>query len=102
MSSGSAHFGRDLTPAQHAAIRGQLVLIPAYVWLVAGWTIFFRQLPLGRQGADVRVFRDFVHFYVLGLIANARDAGALYDIDAQRAITSSVIPVLIDTRFPPS
>ncbi len=97
-----AKSGRPLTAAQHAFIRRQLVLIPAYVWLVYAWQIFFRQLPLGVPGPDTRVFRDFVYFYVVGAIARARDLQALYSMEAQDALIARLVPAVLDTHFPPS
>jgi hypothetical protein len=92
----------SLTPAQHAVIRRHLLLIPIYIWTVYIWLTFFRQLPLGLPGADVRIFRDFVHFYVLGTIARMHDTAALYDASAQWAITVRAVPGMVNTTFPPS
>jgi hypothetical protein len=90
----------DLTPAQHAQIRRQLVLLPVYIWLMYGWSSFFVRLP-GIPGADAHVFRDFAHFYVQGVIANERNTHALYDIDEQAAVLRRVVPGSPDSRFPP-
>jgi hypothetical protein len=92
---------RTLTPAQHARIRRQLALIPVYIWVVYGWASFFVQLPLGLPTSDTHTVRDFAHFYVQGVIANERNAGALYDIDAHAATLRRVLPGTDDLRFPP-
>ena len=85
---------RELTPAAHARIRRQLVLLPACVFLVYGWATLLARLP-----HDVPV-HDFAHFYVLGTIANSGDAHALYDMDAQAAVVQRVIPGFYPP-FPP-
>lgn len=87
---------RELTPAAHARIRWQLALLPAYVWLAYGWTNLLVTLP------RIVPLRDFAHFYVLGSIARARNAGALYDIDLMAAIVPRAIPGAPATVFPPA
>lgn len=89
---------RELTPAQHRAIRRQLALIPLYLWLVYGWWTFAAQLPF--VGTEAQNLRDFAHFYVQGVIAAEHDAAALYDIDAHAAILKRVVPGA-DLRYPP-
>jgi Glycosyltransferase family 87 len=85
---------RELTPAEHARIRRQLVLIPAYVWLVYSARVLIENLP------KVEPIRDFASFYTQALIARAHNLPALYDRDAQAAILRSVIPSST-MRFPP-
>ncbi len=85
---------RPLTPADHARIRRQLVLIPAYVWLVYNATVLIENLP------KVEPIRDFATFYTQALIARTHNLAALYDRDAQAAILKSVIPSST-LRFPP-
>jgi alpha-1,2-mannosyltransferase len=94
-------LSRELTPSQHAFIRQQLALIPLFIWAVYAWSIFFAQLPSIASPGDSYVVRDFVHFYVQGVIARDHDAGALYDIDAMATVVNRVIPSPIDTAFPP-
>lgn len=92
---------RPLTPEQHARLRWHLVLIPAYVWLVFGWTDLVVHLPVGLPGAQGQVARDFIQFYIQGTLANQRDAHGLYDIDAWPAMVSRLVPGAPDTRYPP-
>ncbi|MGC4081822.1 MAG: glycosyltransferase family 87 protein [Vicinamibacterales bacterium] len=92
---------RELTPEQHAAIRQQLVLIPVYIWIAYMWWVFFTHLPVGAARVHDHAARDFVHFYTQGAIARARDAHALYDIDAMAAFVTRVVPVPVNVRFPP-
>jgi hypothetical protein len=89
---------RELTPAQHTAIRRQLALIPLYLWLIYGWWSFAAQLPY--VGAQAQNLRDFAHFYVQGVIAAEHDVAALYDIDAHATTLARVIPGG-DVRYPP-
>jgi hypothetical protein len=65
-----------------------------------GWSSFFVRLP-GLPGAEEYVFRDFAHFYVQGVVANERNAHALYDMDEQAAILRRVVPGAPDSHFPP-
>src|SRR6185295_12911063 len=85
----------ELTQAAHARIRWQLVLLPVYIWAFYGWTTLIVRWP-----HDFPV-HDFAHFYVLGAVANERDAQALYDTDRQAAVLRRVIPGA-DSRFPPA
>ena len=90
--------GGELTPAQHAVVRRHLALIPAYVFLIFGWShVYLNLQPTNAAPAD----RDFMHFYVQGVVANSHDVHALYDMDAQEAILASVVPGVHDVRFPP-
>ena len=57
MTQKSVSRGRDLTLAQHAAVRRQLPFIPAYVWLVYAWILMVRQLPLARPPGRVPAAR---------------------------------------------
>lgn len=91
----------ELTPAQHAAIRRQLFLIPVYIWVIYSWSITLRQLPVGTYAADVHVARDFVHFYSQGVATREHDAHALYDLDALAAVVDRVVPEKVDAKFPP-
>jgi len=84
---------REISPAQHAVIRQQLVLIPLYIWVVYVWSIFFTQLPVGPPREQQHLTRDFLHFYVQGVITNEHDAHALYDIGAMAAVADRVLPV---------
>lgn len=93
--------GRELTPAQHAAIRRQLALIPLYVWIVYAWSLFALHLPVGPFATTSHVTRDFVHFYAQAVIAREHDAHALYDIDAMAAVVDRVVPLPVENRFPP-
>jgi hypothetical protein len=77
---------RDLTPADHANIRRQLVLIPAYVWGLYAWTTLLTHIP------RIEPLRDFVHFYILGIIGRDHHLSALYDRDAQAVMLKQVIP----------
>ena len=81
----------ELTPAQHAAIRRQLFLIPVYIWVIYSWSITVRQLPVGTYAPDVHVARDFVHFYSQGVATREHDAHALYDLDALAAVVARLL-----------
>src|SRR5262245_11871124 len=78
-------LSRELTPAQHARIRRQIALIPVYIWLVYSWTHVLVRIP-----SDEPV-RDFVHFYVQGVIARTGDQASLYDIDRMADIAQRVL-----------
>ncbi len=91
----------ELTPAQHAFIRQQLVLIPVYIWIVYAWTIFFAHLPIAPFSDTKFLFRDFVHFYAQGLITREHDAHALYDIDAMSAVVERFMNAPAEAKFPP-
>ncbi len=89
----------ELTPAQHAAIRRHIALIPAYIWAIfACWTFSSRLLLMETPGNRSR---DFLYFYTQGLTANARRGDVLYDIDAQAALLSSAVPGIHDVKFHP-
>jgi hypothetical protein len=93
----------NLSSSQHAAIRRQLALIPLYVWSIYIWSVFTQQLPFERFRATWRLFRDFTHFYILGIIARRHDAIALYDPVAQREMTAALnVPDHVDALFVPS
>ena len=91
----------EFSPAQHARIRLHLVLIPAYICLVWGWTDLVSRLPVG-PGSEVHRVRDFAaNFYVAGLIANQGDRAALYDMDRRAAMLATIVPNAPNVRFPP-
>jgi hypothetical protein len=85
----------ELTPAQHARIRRQLALIPVYIWVVYSWTHLLVRIP---QDEPVR---DFVHFYVQGVIARDHDAASLYDINRMADIAQRVLPGGQRVMYPP-
>jgi alpha-1,2-mannosyltransferase len=93
--SESSSRRRDLTPAQHAAIRRQIALIPVYIWLVYSWTHVLAMIPKAEP------VRDFVHFYVQGVIASERNASALYDMDAMAAMVPRLVPGAHEAKYPP-
>ncbi len=97
----AAVSSRELTPAQHAFVRRQLLLIPIYIWTVYAWSVFAAHLPIGPLERQTHVARDFVHFYAQGAITREHDAHALYDIDAMAAVVDRVVPVPVEVRFPP-
>lgn len=86
---------RELTPADHARIRRQLFLIPIYIWLVFSWTHLLVHIP------RIEPVRDFVHFYVQGVVAHERNAAALYDMDAMAAMVPRVVPGAPEAKYPP-
>jgi hypothetical protein len=86
-------FERELTPATHARIRLQLVLLPVYAWLFYGWMLLLVRPPQHRPVGD------FAHFYTQGAVAFERNAHALYDRDEQAAIMTRLLPGT-DLRFP--
>jgi hypothetical protein len=86
---------RELTAAEHARIRRQLALIPVYIWLVYSWTHLIVRIPYDEP------VRDFVHFYVQGLIALQRDAASLYDIEKMADIAERVLPGGQRAMYPP-
>ena len=85
----------ELSPDQHARIRRQLALIPVYIWLVYSWAHVLVRIPFEEPP------RDFVHFYVQGLIAVERDAASLYDIDRMADIARRVLPGGQRPLYPP-
>src|SRR5262245_35043721 len=85
-----------LTPARAARIRRQLVLLPAYAWILFAWTNF--ALDQSTRGAIDRSGHikghDFTHFYVLGQIGAEHAREDLYSYSAQSARLDA-----IDTHF---
>jgi hypothetical protein len=94
-------FKGGLTPADHTRIRRHLVLIPAYIWLVYSWWDILFHIPLGLPGSHVQPARDFIQFYLQGLIANEENAHALYDIDYWQTIYPRLASGLPPLRYPP-
>ena len=94
-------FKGGLTPEGHARVRRHLVLIPAYLWLVYSWWDILFHLPLGLPGSQVQPARDFIQFYLQGLIANQENAHALYDIDYWQTIYPRLASGLPPLRYPP-
>jgi hypothetical protein len=92
---------RELTAEQHAHIRRHLALIPVYIWMVYGWASFLGRLPPGMLGWEAQTNRDFNHFYVQGVVANERNAHALYDMDEMAAIVPRVVPGAHNAPYPP-
>jgi Glycosyltransferase family 87 len=86
---------RELTPAQHARIRRHLALIPVYIWVFYSWTHLLVRIPYDEP------VRDFVHFYVQGVIAVQHDAAALYDIEKMADIAERVLPGGQRAMYPP-
>lgn len=101
MAARTSGRGRELTPLDRERIRLHLALIPTYIWLVYGWKDLLLNLPLGFPGAHVHLARDFIQFYHQGLIANARDVQALYDIDRWAEMLPRIIPMPPGLRYPP-
>ena len=85
----------DLTPAQHARIRRHLALIPVYIWLVYSWTHVLVRIPHDEP------LRDFLHFYVQGVIAREHDAAALYDMNRMADVAARVAPGGHRALYPP-
>lgn len=96
MSGLAVSVNRPLTPAQHRWIRTHVLLIPVYVWAVFSWTHFFGHLP--RADGPVR---DFMHFYVQGVVASTGETPALYDIDRHAQILEERVPSAKNVRYPP-
>lgn len=92
---------KGLSPAQHRTIRAHLAFIPVYVWLMYAWRVFFAQLPYRATADQPHLVRDFLHFYVLGLLTRQHDGRALYDIDALAAAAERVLPGVPKNIFPP-
>lgn len=89
-----------LTAAQHVRIRRQLALLPVYIWAIYIWRVFFAQFHLTGPAGAVHVFRDFVHFYIQGVVANERNLAALYDAQAQMALVPRYVPEVVNVAFP--
>jgi hypothetical protein len=85
----------DLTPEQHARIRWQLVLIPVYIWLAYGWARVLEQIP------NLEPIRDFMHFYVQGVVAREHNAAALYDMAAMGRMVPRLVPLAHESTYPP-
>ena len=71
------------------------MLIPVYIWLVYSWVHVLVRIPYEEPP------RDFVHFYVQGVIALEKDASALYDIDRMADIAQRVLPGGQRPLYPP-
>jgi hypothetical protein len=92
---------RQLTAVDHARIRLQLVLIPAYLWLLYDWQDILLHLPLGLPGSNVVFKRDFIQFYIQGVVARQHDAHALYDVESLAALVPRFVPGVSNLPFPP-
>jgi hypothetical protein len=92
---------RELTAVDHARIRLQLVLIPVWLWLFYGWRDLLQSFPLGLPGSNVHYARDFIQFYIQGVMARERNAPGLYDIDVWAAMVPRIVPGATDLRYPP-
>jgi hypothetical protein len=79
-----------------------LALIPIYAWLLVAWTSYAIDLsPSGRLDRSGHIKgHDFVHFYVLGQIANDRAPGDLYSFDNQAVRTDRLVPDYEDRFLP--
>jgi hypothetical protein len=93
---------KELSAAQHRWIRRQLLLLPAYIWTPYVWSVFIDQLPIERSRTTAQLFRDFLHFYILGLLVRVKAASLLYDPDAQRRLLQQVVPSAPDLLIPTS
>lgn len=97
----SPRNGRGLTAEQHRAIQRLLALIPAFVWLVYVWPVFFTQLPDASNPESGHYIRDFLHFYTQGLVVREHDRVALYDINAMAATAERAAPEIPKQLYPP-
>src|SRR5579872_2164058 len=79
--------------------------MPAYGWAIYMWSVFVQQLPIARSRATAHEFRDFVHFYILGLLTRMKATALLYDPEGQRRLMLQVVPsadnILIPTSWGP-
>lgn len=92
---------RGLSVEQHRVIRRLLGLIPACVWLVYVWPVFFTQLPDASHPDRGHYIRDFLHFYTQGMVVREHDRVALYDIAALAATAERAAPEVPKQLYPP-
>ena len=93
---------RGLTHEQHRAIRRALALIPALIWLVYVWPIFFTQLPDASNPERGHYIRDFLHFYSQAMVVRAHNRGALYDINQLADTAERAAPQVPKQLYPPA
>ena len=94
MTSPVSRLTQPLSPESARRIRLHLLLLPVYGWILVVWTAYVIDIsPAGHLNRSGHVKgHDFVHFYVLGQIADEGVAADLYDFDAQAARTDRLVP----------
>jgi alpha-1,2-mannosyltransferase len=79
-------------------LRAHGVILALAVWLFYAWTI---STPGLRDRNGNLKGTDFLHFYTLGLLANAHDAAHLYDVNAQAALAARHVSQAAGLRYLP-
>lgn len=79
-------------------LRAHGVLLGVALWSIYLWTV---ATPTLRDRNGNLKGTDFLHFYTLGALANARDGIHLYDVDAQAALAAKLVPDASGIRYLP-
>jgi alpha-1,2-mannosyltransferase len=79
-------------------LRAHGVILALCLWLLYGWNIATPGLH-DRNGNLKGT--DFLHFYTLGLLADAHRGADLYDVNAQAALAAQRVPEAAGLRYLP-
>ncbi len=79
-------------------LRAHGVLLGVTLWSIYLWTL---ATPGLRDRYGNLKGTDFLHFYALGALANARDGLHLYDMDVQAALAAKLVPAAAGIRYLP-
>lgn len=79
-------------------LRAHGVLLGVALWSIYLWTL---ATPGLRDRNGNLKGTDFLHFYTLGALANARDGAHLYDMDVQAALAAKLVPAASGIRYLP-
>lgn len=79
-------------------LRAHGVLLGLALWSIYLWTL---ATPGLRDRNGNLKGTDFLHFYTLGALANARDEIHLYDMDVQAALAAKIVPDASGVRYLP-
>ena len=79
-------------------LRAHGVLLGVALWCIYLWTL---ATPGLRDRNGNLKGTDFLHFYTLGTLANARDGAHLYDMDTQAAMAARIVPAAAGIRYLP-
>lgn len=79
-------------------LRAHGVILGLCLWLLYGWNL---STPGLRDRNGNLKGTDFLHFYTLGLLADAHRGADLYDVDAQAALAAQHVPEAAGLRYLP-
>lgn len=79
-------------------LRAHGVILALCLWLLYGWNL---STPGLRDRNGNLKGTDFLHFYTLGLLADAHRGADLYSVDAQAALAAQHVPEAAGLRYLP-